>query len=133
MADVFVINKADRPGSEETRRDLEHMLDLGLGRPPDAWRPPIVSVVATTGDGVTDLRDAVDGHREFLTQSDQLRTRRERRLVGQLRAVLLGRLELDIDRLAGGQAYQEVCRQVVARVTDPYSGAESLLARLPPG
>ncbi len=51
IADVFVINKADRKGVEETRRDLEQMLDLG-DLPHDAWRPPIVPTVASTGDGV---------------------------------------------------------------------------------
>ncbi|MGH9020813.1 MAG: methylmalonyl Co-A mutase-associated GTPase MeaB, partial [Acidimicrobiales bacterium] len=49
VADVFVVNKADRDGVAETRRDLAQMLDLGAAR---AWRPPIVSTVATTGDGV---------------------------------------------------------------------------------
>ena len=132
VADIFVVNKADRPGTEETRRDLDHMLELGLGRPPDAWRPPIVAVVATTGEGVTEMWAAVNRHRRFLTETGQLGVRRERRLVVQLREVLLRRLELDIDRLAGGQAYQDVCRQVVDRVVDPYTGAESLLARLPP-
>lgn len=132
VADIFVVNKADRPGTEETRRDLDHMLELGLGRPPDAWRPPIVAVVATTGEGVTEMWEAVNRHRRFLTESGQLGVRRERRLVVQLREVLLRRLELDIDRLAGGQAYQDVCRQVVDRVIDPYAGAEALLARLPP-
>jgi LAO/AO transport system kinase len=130
VADVFVVNKADRPGAEETGRDLDHMLDLGLG-PPDAWRPPILLAVATTGTGVDEVWNAVDRHRQFLNESGQLVLRRERRLVGQLREVLLRRLELDIDGLEGGQAYQDVRRQVVGRLTDPYSGADLLLAQLP--
>ena len=61
IADLFVINKADRPGARETRRDLELMLDLTeLG----GWRPPIVETVASTGDGVDDLWDAIGGHRD---------------------------------------------------------------------
>jgi LAO/AO transport system kinase len=133
VADVFAVNKADRPGAEETARDLDHMLDLGLGRAPDAWRPPILSVVATTGVGVTEVWEAVHRHQGYLGQSGQLAARRQRRLVGQLREVLIRRLEHDIDRLEGGQAYQEVRRQVIDRVTDPYSGADSLLAQLPRG
>jgi LAO/AO transport system kinase len=133
VADVFVVNKADRPGSEETRRDLEHMLDMGFGRSPDAWRPPIVPVVATTGEGVDELCAAIDGHRRFLTESGELATRRERRLVGQLREVLIRRVERDIDALQGGQAYQDVRQQVVERSTDPYTAADSLLAQLPGG
>ncbi len=133
VADVFVVNKADRPGAAETARDLDHMLDLGLGRAPDAWRPPIVAAVATTGAGVSEVWEAVARHRSYLGSSGQLVARRERRLVGQLREVLIRRLEQDIDRLEGGQAYREVRRQVVDRVIDPYSGADSLLAQLPRG
>jgi LAO/AO transport system kinase len=109
------------------------MLDLGLGRAPDAWRPPIVAAVATTGTGVGEVWDAVARHRSYLGTSGQLVARRERRLVGQLREVLIRRLEQDIDRLEGGQAYLEVRRQVVDRIIDPYSGAASLLAQLPRG
>jgi LAO/AO transport system kinase len=133
VADVFVVNKADRPGAEETRRDLEHMLDLGLGRAPDAWRPPILNAVATTGEGVPSVWDAVREHRDFLAGSGELLARRQRRLVGQLREVLIRRLEQDIDRLEDGQAYHDVRRQVVDRVTDPYTAAASLLAQLPRG
>jgi LAO/AO transport system kinase len=85
VADVFVVNKADRPGADETRRDLEHMLDLGAVRPADAWRPPILKVVAITGEGVAEVWDAVHRHRDHLTATGALRYRRERRLADQLR------------------------------------------------
>ena len=63
IADLFVINKADRPGARETRRDLELMLDLTqLGD----WRPPIVDTVASSGDGVDDLWTAITDHRAHL-------------------------------------------------------------------
>ena len=130
VADVFVVNKADRPGVDETRRDLDHMLDLGPRRAPDDWRPPILPVVATTGDGVAEVWAAVDAHRRFLSDSGQLAARRERRLVGELREVLIRRLERDIDRLEGGHAYQEIRQQVLDRSLDPYRAAEILLAQL---
>ena len=56
VADVFVINKADRPGVREARRDLEQMLDLAR---PGAWRPEIVETTATGGDGIDELWRAV--------------------------------------------------------------------------
>ena len=67
VADVFVINKADRPGVQETRRDLEQMLELSSEtgeRPDDGWRVPIVPTVSTTGEGVTELWEAIGRHRE---------------------------------------------------------------------
>ena len=85
------------------------------------------------GDGDIDLGAAIDRHRRFLTESGELVARRERRLVGQLREVLIRRLEPDIDRLEGGHAYEEIRREVVARATDPYTGADYLLAQLPHG
>src|SRR6187200_1209620 len=67
IADVFVINKADRKGVEETSRDLEQMLDLSdLAH--ESWRPPILSAVGTTGQGVPELWDAVNAHREHAEQ-----------------------------------------------------------------
>ena len=131
VADVFVVNKADRPGADETRRDLEHMLDLGAARPPDAWRPPILLVVATTGEGVPAVWDAVHRHQDHLSTTGQLSARRARRLADQLREVLLRRLEHDIVGLQEGRAYQDLRRQVMERKTDPYSAAGTLLAQMP--
>ena len=63
VADVLVVNKADRPGVREARRDLEQMLDLSAA---SDWRPPVVETVAATGDGVDGLWEAVAGHRAHL-------------------------------------------------------------------
>ena len=60
IADVFVVNKADRPGAKETARDLERMLDMAAL---EGWRPPVVCATATTGDGVDDVWQAVVDHR----------------------------------------------------------------------
>ncbi len=73
IADVFVINKADRPGADETRRDLERMLDLTGA---DGWRPPVVATAATTGEGVEELWAAIDAHRRHLDDSGELEQRR---------------------------------------------------------
>src|SRR4051795_12745316 len=75
IADVFVINKADRKGVDETRRDLEQMLDLSdLAH--ESWRPPILSAVGTTGQGVPELWDSVSAHRAFIDASGVLAERR---------------------------------------------------------
>jgi LAO/AO transport system kinase len=60
VADILVINKADRPGADDTRRDLEQMLELSSAR---GWVPPIVATVATTGEGVATLWSEVGRHR----------------------------------------------------------------------
>ena len=65
IADLFVVNKADRDGAAETVRDLEFMLDLSL-RSPGTWRPPIVKTVASRGEGLEELWEAIGAHRAFL-------------------------------------------------------------------
>jgi GTPase len=62
VADVFVVNKADRPGASEARGHLEGMLELVAG---EGWRPPVVEVTATTGAGVAELWSAVGRHRAW--------------------------------------------------------------------
>ena len=71
IADVFVVNKADRPGVDATRRDLERMLDLS-DLPHDAWRAPVVPTVATTREGIVEVWDAIRRPRERTTQSGVL-------------------------------------------------------------
>ena len=81
VADVLVVNKADRPGADDTRRDLEHMLDLGriTGLAQD-WRPKIIMTTATTGTGSDQVHKAIQAHRAHLTETGQLGARRQARI-----------------------------------------------------
>ncbi|HEY9558021.1 MAG TPA: methylmalonyl Co-A mutase-associated GTPase MeaB, partial [Acidimicrobiales bacterium] len=85
IADVFVINKADRPGTKETRRDLERMLDL-TGT--SGWRPPVVATTASTGEGVDELWSAIRAHRSHLEESGQLSARRAARIGDELTEIV---------------------------------------------
>ena len=84
VADVLVVNKADRPGADDTRRDLEHMLDLGrltgLAGLTQDWRPEIIMTTATTGDGADQVHKAIQAHRAHLTKTAQLEARRQARI-----------------------------------------------------
>lgn len=123
IADVFVINKADRPGVAETRRDLERMLDL-TDRP--GWRPPVVATQAPVGEGVDELWEAIGAHRDHLVTTDQLEPRRRARVDDELvriLAVLLHERAL----AAAGDRLQHVADDVADRRTDPWTAAEGLL------
>jgi LAO/AO transport system kinase len=128
IADIFVINKADRPGAAETRRDLDNMLDMSMTM--GAWRPPVVATVASTGDGIAELWAAIGRHREHLEGSGELEARRQRRLGDELSEVLVRRLEARVHELDDGKAYQQVREGVVDRSIDPYSASDELLGRL---
>jgi LAO/AO transport system kinase len=125
VADVFVINKADRPGVREARRDLEQMLDLAR---PGAWRPEIVETTATGGEGVAELWRAVARHRDHLVGSGQLAVRRSDRVALELRRVLLARTEVKVDELVAGEEFTSAVKALAAGELDPYQAAESLLA-----
>jgi LAO/AO transport system kinase len=92
VADLFAVNKFDRPGAADVRRDLEQMLDLskltGHGRSDAVARPTIVCTVATTDRGVSELADAVDTHLEALLAAGLLEARREGRRRAEVRSHL---------------------------------------------
>ncbi|MFM8848524.1 MAG: methylmalonyl Co-A mutase-associated GTPase MeaB [Actinomycetota bacterium] len=126
IADVFVINKADRKGVDETRRDLEQMLDLS-DLPHEAWRPPIVPTVGSTGEGVPALWDVVRQHREFITASGELERRRRFRLREELREIVARRLEQRAREICTGERWDALQDGVIDRTLDPWSAADEML------
>jgi LAO/AO transport system kinase len=129
IADVFVINKADRPGGIDTRRDLEQMLELS-SLPADGWSPPIVATVATTGDGVAEVWAELERHRAHVAATGVLAERRGRRLRRELDRVLAARLAERAKTFARGARYDELSAQVAAHERDPWSAADLLLAEV---
>ena len=127
IADVFVINKADRKGVEETSRDLMQMLDLS-DLPLDSWRPPIVPTVGSTGEGVPALWEAVLAHREYAASSGQLAERRAFRLREELREIVATRLGHRARQICSGERWDELTDAVVERSTDPWTAADEMLA-----
>ena len=127
IADVFVINKADRKGVEETSRDLMQMLDLS-DLPHDTWRPPIVATVGSTGQGVTELWEAVLAHRASAESSGLLAERRAFRLREELREIVATRLGRRARRICSGERWDELADAVVERSTDPWTAADEMLA-----
>jgi LAO/AO transport system kinase len=123
-ADIFVINKADRPGAKETRRDLEQMLDLtALGD----WRPPVLETTASTGDGVDALWEEVTRHERHLAEHGALAARRAARLEREFRIVLAARIQSEVDRLSTEGEFAGLDRAVAEHRLDPYDAAERLL------
>ncbi len=130
IADVFVVNKADREGAQRTLADLEMMIET---RPPGdgaAWKPPVVATVALNGEGMDELEDAIAGHAEYLRSSGLLEAKTEQRM----KAELLGILDLMVLRAAGkaleDSEGKELVRRMVARELDPHSAAEEVVAYL---
>jgi LAO/AO transport system kinase len=125
VADVFVINKADRPGVDQTRLDLDQMLDLAA---PDSWRPPIVPTVATDGTGVAEVWAAVGKHRDAATESGLLARRRAARSREELTEVIAHRLQQRARELCGEERWRQLTEAVMAGELDPWAAADELIA-----
>jgi len=126
IADIFVINKADRPGVDQTRRDLEQMLELS-DFAKDAWQPTIVTTVGTTGEGADGLWHAIDEHRQHATIDGSLAKRRDQRLRNELRAIIVRRLEHRAREICTGDRWEEIQNEMLSRSRDPWTSADEML------
>ena len=127
IGDVYVVNKADRDGAEQVRRELRTAVSLG-DRPEGWWRPPIVLTVAQSGRGVAELAAELDRHRAWLEESGELARRRTRRAREEIEAIAVAALR---DRWEGVGAHDDLdalAEAVVAGTKDPYAAADELVA-----
>ncbi|MFT6290999.1 MAG: LAO/AO transport system kinase [Candidatus Aldehydirespiratoraceae bacterium] len=129
IADIFVINKSDRKGADETRRDLMQMLDLS-DIAHGSWRAPIINTVGTTGEGVVDVWNTVLEHRAFSEESGLLAERRTFRLREELREIIAQRLGRKAREICTGDRWDELTEEVAGRTTDPWTAADEMLAGL---
>ena len=104
IADVFVVNKADRPQAHETIRDLRSMIALAERGPGD-WKPPIVKTIATTGEGIAELAGKLDAHWSWLGSSGERDRRRIARAREEVVALARGALRGRMARPARRQSY----------------------------
>ncbi|WP_037304623.1 methylmalonyl Co-A mutase-associated GTPase MeaB [Amycolatopsis orientalis] len=131
IADVFVVNKADREGADATVHDLKQMISLVRReiRGP-SWRQPIVRTVASRGEGVDDVVRALADHHDWLVQREELPRRRAARARDEVEAIAVQRLRAEIVDLRSGDRLAELAERVVARKIDPFAAADELIAEL---
>ncbi|MDO8835186.1 MAG: methylmalonyl Co-A mutase-associated GTPase MeaB, partial [Vicinamibacterales bacterium] len=127
IADIFVVNKADREGADRLVGSVEGMLSLEAFGPED-WRPPVIRTQATTGAGIPELLDAIDRFRAH-GQTDQASRRRVRNEF-RLRELLAGQFMDYVDRrvLAEGEL-DDILDRIAQRTLDPYTATSEVLAR----
>lgn len=124
VADVFVVNKADRDGAAQTVRDLRHMMSLADGS--EGWVRPVVRTVAARGEGIEDLVAALDAHREHIDATGERGRRRLARAESEIQAITLERMRTRIGDLRGAAGLAELAGRVVAGELDPYGAADEL-------
>ena len=126
IADVFVVNKADREGAGRTISELREMQKLGHGD----WLAPITKTIASTGEGIGELADAIEGHYAWLGDEGRLEARRLERAYVQLREIALGIVRLQFSEVGEGDLVAELSAAVARGETDPYTAADRLVASL---
>ncbi len=127
IGDVFVVNKADREGADQTRRELRSMLNLSVT---GSWRPPILSTVATAGTGLDELAAALAEHRAWLGSSGELQTRRTQRARDEIEAIALSALRARWGDVGGSADLDDLAASVAAGESDPYAAADRLIDSL---
>jgi len=129
IADVFVINKADRDGAERVEREIRAMQSLSVRS--DSWVPPIVKTVATEGSGISDVVSAIEQYREYLIEGSAGDHRRvanwRKRITEMLRDALFRRVV--VDYLGDGEG-DRLAAEVAEHKRDPYSLVEQIVGEL---
>jgi len=126
IADVLVVNKADRPGADETARDLAQMLTLAKDHP---WKPPIVRTSAQSGEGVPQLVEAIARHRAWSAQSGERDRRRRAAARSEVESLLREALLRDLAGRVGEARLEDAAARVAERTLDPYAAVDELLRR----
>ena len=128
IADIFVLNKADREGADRFEQQLKAMLSLSPER--DGWRPPVLRTVATESKGVAELAKTMDAYRDHLDRTGQRQARKianwKQRLLDLLEARLMNRI---VTNGIGEQGLESLAAEIAARKKDPYAAVTDLLAR----
>jgi LAO/AO transport system kinase len=130
VADVFAVNKADRPQAQQTVRDLRNMIALGYQGNGDTgrWKPPIVSTVASTGEGIAELTAKIDAHWAWLGETGERDRRRLARAREEVAGIAVAALRSRMKRLPEG--LDDLASQVAAGDMDPYTAADQLVGTL---
>ena len=132
IADLLVVNKADRDGANATVRDLRAMLALGQ-RQPGAWRPPVLTTIASRGEGVAEVVSEVNRHRDWMLSTGDLDRRRLARASAEIEALAVRAVRGQLDGVRGESALPRLAQNVLAGRSDPYQAADELLAALAAG
>ena len=126
IADIFVVNKGDRPGAQEAIRDLRTTVAMA-SYADGAWKPPIVATTASSGGGIDDLVNRLNAHAAWLDESGELERRRVARARDEISALAVAELRQRLGALPGESRLEKLAAEVAAGQIDPYTAADELI------
>lgn len=130
IADIFVVNKADRPGADQTAAELRMLLSLDEQRKERTWRVPIIKTSAATGEGVSELVDKLAAHVKSLRETGALAARSGTQARSEMLALLHLALLQRIGATISPQEWNDLIEEVVDRRTDPYTAADIIAGKI---
>lgn len=126
IADIFIMNKADREGADRAMRELDAILHL---RNEKDWHPPIIKTIAVQNQGIGDICDAIQQHRAYLEQSGGLTEKRQERFAGAVKALVMQKLKEDFWDEEARRILAGHLAEMNAKTTSPFRAARQLLER----
>jgi len=130
IADIFVVSKADKPGSDQTVAELAMMLSLDSNRRKASWRIPIIKTSSLKNEGISQVVDAMRQHQEYLNTSGMLMQRAQRQVRSELQALILHTVMDTLKAKVSEEEWNTLIEDIAKRERDPYSVADELEARI---
>jgi LAO/AO transport system kinase len=134
IADILVVNKADRPGSSNTVKALKMMIHMGMrshnGRQKPSWNIPVLETIAYEGGGIEALTDSVQSHLAYLKESGEWQTRERIRSRQEISQLLQNRFMAQFQNAISQQQQEEVVEAVAERKLDPFTAVAQLFEQL---
>ncbi len=130
IADIFVVSKADKPGSDQTVAELAMMLSLDSNRRKASWRIPILKTSSLKNEGISPVVDAMHQHQEYLNASGMLLQRAQRQVRSELQALILHTVMDTLKAKVSEEEWNTLIEDIAKRERDPYSVADELEARI---
>lgn len=124
IADIFIVNKADKQGAERVVTEVNMMLDLIGER---SWTPPVLTTVAEKGEGVDKVTEAITRHRNFLAKSEEGRKRKFHRISLEVEEILSREIARIVEKSWKENRSNTLLEELADRKRDPYSVASDLL------
>ena len=130
VGDLFVVNKADRDGADQTARELRHMISLGGSPQPGAWQPPVLKSVASRGEGIDGVMKALAEHHAWLEQSGTGALRRRQRARTEIQGLALAVLQARFGDLGSGGTLDSLAADVAEGGLDAFTAADRIVAEV---
>ena len=125
IGDVFVINKSDREGAERTFTEVGYVLELKNNR--EAWTPPVLQTVASLGQGIDELIDSLNQHREYQKQTDQRQRKQKQRIEKYVRQIIQEKLVAKFWQSTQEQKLSKLVEQILTKMDSPYRLSEKVI------